>query len=178
MNELIWVQNARAKIGTTEIKGEKHNADILKMWEVAYKAKGQAVPTPFKNDETAWCGGFMGYVFAVSDLAHHIPNHFPMARSWLSVGTPLDKPAYGCVAIFWRGSKGGQYGHVGLVVGKDKQGRLMILGGNQSDQVNIMALDVGRVLGYRWLGKHALPHNDRYNLPVLVSNSKVSTNEA
>lgn len=177
MNELVWVDEARKLIGTTEIKGVKHNPLIVEMWKVGFTATGQAhrlTEKVWQNDETAWCGGCMAYVFAKAGLNHHIPKSFPLARSWAMVGTKLTRPAYGCVVVFAR--NGG--GHIGLCVGKDKNGNLMILGGNQADQVNIKPFAISRVIAYRWLGKHALPHNDRYNLPVLVSNSKVSTNEA
>ena len=51
--------------------------------------------------------------------------------------TKLNNPAYGCIVVFSRA--GG--GHVGFLVGKDKQGNLMILGGNQSNAVNIKPFD-------------------------------------
>lgn len=178
MNELKWVAEARKYIGATEIKGVKHNPIILELWASAFKAKNQAVPAVFKNDETPWCGGFVAGVLAKSGLAHHIPNGFAMARSWLNAGTKLNNPAYGCVAVFWRGNPKGASGHVGFVVGRDRRGNLMVLGGNQSDQVNIMPFDKSRVLGYRWCGTQDLPATGRFALPVLKNNGRVSTNEA
>lgn len=178
MNELKWVAEARKYIGATEIKGVKHNPIILELWASAFKAKNQAVPAVFKNDETPWCGGFVAGVLAKSGLAHHIPNGFAMARSWLNAGTKLNNPAYGCVVVFWRGNPKGASGHVGFVVGRDRRGNLMVLGGNQSDQVNIMPFDKSRVLGYRWCGTQDLPATGRFALPVLKNNGRVSTNEA
>lgn len=178
MNELPWITNARKYIGTKEIKGQKHNPVIIALWKLAYKSKGLTMPSVFNNDETAWCGGFVADVMAESDLSHHIPKSFPMARSWLKAGTKLDKPAYGSVAVFWRGSPKGASGHVGFVVGRNKGGKLMILGGNQSDEVNIMPFDNARLLGCRWLGTQPYPNANRYNLPILRSDGRVSTNEA
>lgn len=177
-NELSWVKIARSYIGQKEIKGANHNPTILALWQEAFKNKGLPTPAVFKNDETAWCGGFVGGVLAKSGLGQHIPNGFAMARSWLNVGTKLNNPAYGCVVIFWRGNRTGSSGHVGFVVGRDKRGNLMVLGGNQADTVNIMPFDKGRVLGYRWCGTQALPNVSRFALPVLNSDGKVSTNEA
>jgi uncharacterized protein (TIGR02594 family) len=92
----------------------------------------------------------------------------------------LSKPAYGCVVVFWRGTKTGTAGHVGFVVGRDKFGNLMVLGGNQSDAVNIKPFAMSgpndRVLGYRWPGVY--PYPERFNLPLLGSDGKLSTDEA
>ena len=178
MNELSWIKIARDHKGTGEIKGGKHNPIVLELWRAAFEATNQPVTAPFKNDETAWCGGFVGGVLAKSGLSHHIPKSFAMARSWLNAGTKLNNPAYGCVVVFWRGNPKGASGHVGFVVGRDKFGNLMVLGGNQSDQVNIMPFDKSRVLGYRWCGTQDLPATGRFALPVLKNNGRVSTNEA
>ena len=95
----------------------------------------------------------------------------------LNTGTRLDKPAYGCVVVFDRA--GG--GHVGFVVGKDKQGNLMVLGGNQGDAVNIKPFATSRVAGYVWLdwadGRKSAPKPERFELPLLDSNGQVSRNE-
>ncbi len=178
MSELKWVVEARKYIGTKEIKGVKHNPIILELWKSALDATGQAAPAVFKNDETAWCGGFVGGVLAKAGLGHHIPKSFAMARAWVKAGTKLDKPAYGCVVVFWRGSPKATTGHVGFVVGRDKFGNLMVLGGNQADAVNIKPFGKDRVLAYRWCGTQNLPAPHRYNLPVLSSDGKVSKNEA
>lgn len=42
MSELIWVDEARKLIGTTEIKGVKNNPLIVEMWKVGFTATGQA----------------------------------------------------------------------------------------------------------------------------------------
>ncbi|UZA15841.1 TIGR02594 family protein [Moraxella bovis] len=178
MSELKWVAEARKYIGTKEIKGVKHNPIVLELWACAFKAKNQAVPAVFKNDETAWCGGFVAGVMAKSGLGQHIPSGFAMARSWLNAGTKLNNPAYGCVVVFWRGTPKSPTGHVGFVVGRDKAGNLMVLGGNQADAVNIKPFAVSRVLGYRWCGTQDMPATHRFTLPVLASDGRVSVNEA
>lgn len=172
MNELLWIKEARAKIGTYEIIGKRHNPIILAMWETAFKAKNKQ--NWILDDETPWCGGFVAYCMAKANLAKHIPNQFPRARAWEDAGTKLNKPAYGCIVVFSR--KGG--GHVGFLVGKDRYGNLMILGGNQSNAVNIKPFAINRVTAYRWCGTQPLPAPHRYNLPLLSSNGRVSKNEA
>lgn len=178
MNELNWIAEAKKYIGIKEVKGVKHNPIILELWKSAFEATNQPMPAVFNNDETPWCGGFVGGVLAKAGLVHHIPKNFSMARSWLKAGTKLDKPAYGCIVVFWRGSPNGTSGHVGFVVGKDKFGNLMVLGGNQADKVSIVPFSRARVLGYRWCGTQNLPANHRFTLPILNSDGKVSINEA
>lgn len=169
--ELNWVLEGRAKIGTYEIKGPKHNPVILAMLELSFQATGKR--QWIKDDETAWCGTFVSYCMARASLDKHIPVDFYRAKEWANVGTALNKPAYGCIVVFNR--DGG--GHVGFVVGKDKKGNLMVLGGNQSDAVNIKPFAVNRVIAYRWCGTQKLPWASRFNLPLLESDGKVSTNE-
>jgi hypothetical protein len=41
-------------------------------------------------------------------------------------------------------------GHVGLVVGEDRTGNLLVLGGNQGDAVRVSAFGRARVVAYRW----------------------------
>lgn len=175
-SELNWVAAGRAKIGTQEIKGVKHNPIILSMLEVAFKEA--KLKQWVEDDETAWCGTFVAYCMAKANLAKHIPNKpnaiFLTAKAWATVGTAINKPAYGCIVVFNR--DGG--GHVGIVVGKDRHGNLMVLGGNQSDAVNIKPFSTSRVIAYRWCGTQTSPLASRYDLPVLSSDGKVSTNEA
>lgn len=161
-----WITRAKSYLGMTEIHGPHHNPKILEWW----KKLGQ----PFKDDETAWCGAFVGGVLAESGRT--VVQGPAGARSWLKLPVKLDKPAVGAVVIFWRGKKTGYMGHVGFVVGKDKHGNIMVLGGNQGDTVSIKPFDTDRVLGYRWPGIN--PDPSRYNLPIIASDGRLSVNEA
>jgi hypothetical protein len=76
------------------------------------------------------------------------------------------------VVVFER--KGG--GHVGFLVGTDERGRLMVLGGNQGNSVNVAPFDRSRVLGYRWPQTNIVPGG---SLPLVASNgATASINEA
>lgn len=166
MDEPRWLTLARVYIGTREIKGPRHEPRILKWWT--------AIRAPFRDDETPWCGAFVGGVLEEASLP--IVAGGAAARAWLKLPVKLSQPAVGCVVVFWRGSKGGGSGHVGFVVGKDRRNNLMVLGGNQGDAVNIKPFDRGRVLGYRW--PSVWPDESRFRLPLLSSDGRVSTNEA
>ena len=160
MNELAWIAEARSLIGLREIAPNKHPK--LTTWQIDLGAAWLgAVP---------WCGVFAAHCAKVGGKTW--PKEFYRASAWSTFGAALDRPAYGCIVTFTRA--GG--GHVGFCVGKDKRGNLMILGGNQGDSVCIKPFSVARVSSYRWLGVAPLP--ERYNLPVLNSDGKVSQNES
>lgn len=166
MQDTAWIAQAKKYLGQKEIKGPHHNPHILKWWK--------DIGAPFKDDETPWCGAYVGGVLA--EVGIKPVSGGASARSWLKMPVKLDKPAVGAVVVFWRGSKTGASGHVGFIVGKDQKGNLMVLGGNQADAVNIKPFDTARVLGYRWPGVY--PYEERFNLPVINSDGKLSTNEA
>jgi uncharacterized protein (TIGR02594 family) len=159
-----WLDAAKALIGTKEIPGPKHNPKVVNLW-----AEGKA--GDYKDDETPWCAAF---VSAQLENGCVKSARTGWARGYLKWGRKLTGPAVGAVVVFSRGPK---FGHVGFVVGKDANGNLMVLGGNQKDAVTIAAFATDRVLGYRWPKEHPLP-NTMTPLPVLTSTGKLSTNEA
>lgn len=162
-----WLDLARSYLGQREIPGPKSNPLIIRWWE--------AIKAPFRDDLTPWCGAFVGGVLAQCSLP--VVSGAASARSWLRLPTKLDRPAVGAVVIFWRGNPKGASGHVGFVAGKDQRGNLMVLGGNQGDAVTIRPFDTARVLGYRWPGQ-GNPLQERFTLPIIGSDGRVSTDEA
>ena len=164
MNEPVWLEHARSYIGTAEIVGPKHNPRVVELWE-----KGKA--GDFKDDETPWCSAF---VSAVLEECGIVSARTGWARAYLRWGRRLkdDSPRVGCVVIFERGRI---FGHVGFVVGQDRRGNLLVLGGNQSNEVNIRPFARGRVLGYRWPLAFPLPPYE--GLPTYAATGHLSTNE-
>lgn len=174
MNELDWIAEGRKLIGVEE---NANTSKVVAMWRDGFEASGQAgrmKESVWNQASTPWCGGFVAACLARAGLGKHVPKDFPLARAWAKVGAPLSKPAYGCVVVFTR--DGG--GHVGFVVGKDAKGNLMVLGGNQGNTVCIKPFSKARVLAYRWCGKGSAPLAERFDLPLLSSDGRVSTNEA
>lgn len=162
-----WMVIARSLEGTREIAGRKHNPRILAMWKMA--------KLPFTDDETPWCAGFVG---ACLEQAGFRSTRSAAARSYerWEYGTRLRKPVADCIVVFWRGKPTGWSGHVGFVDGVDQQGRLMVLGGNQGNAVNIKPFNKARVVGYFW--PKAYPLLDGSGLRRIISNAASSTNEA
>lgn len=134
--EPVWLVEARRFMGQREVKGLKHNATILDWWK-AIKRGG------IKDDETPWCAAFVGAMLERTGVQS---TRFESAKSYLTWGVPLNAPTVGCVVVFSR--DGG--GHVGFVVGQDAKGCLLVLGGNQGDDVNVRTFARDRVVGYRW----------------------------
>ena len=165
--ELPWIAEGRQYVGMAEIPGKGHNPTIQN-WLRTLKAW-------WSDDETPWCGTFVAHCCRTAN--RYIPKDWFRALAWADAGERLTAPAYGCIAVFSR--TGG--GHVGFVVGRDRAGNLMILGGNQGNKVSIAKFSKDRVVAYVWPsvnGAKNQPAKDRYQLPVLVSNGAFSNNEA
>lgn len=184
--ELSWIAEARKHIGLKEVKGVKHNPTIIQ-WLKDLKAF-------WSDDETAWCGVFVAHCLQYAGMTrsninsrskNYIkgtptkPNEYPF--NWYGAldyikegGVKLTKPAYGCVAVKTR--KGG--GHVAFVVGKTKNGKLVCLGGNQSDMVCYALYDPADFAEFRWYGKTTKPSSFRYDLPVLSGVTATKVTEA
>lgn len=165
MPEPSWLTVARRYIGMRETPGPTTTPAISRFLD--------RLKAPFRDDETAWCGTFVG---GVLDEAGIKPIANPWgARNWLKFGAPLTAPVPGCIVVFWRGQPSGWSGHVGFVVGKDQAGNLMVLGGNQGDMVSIKPFGRNRVLGYRWPSPGPSPAGA---LPIVNSDGRTSQNEA
>ncbi len=132
----VWLVEAYKNIGVRETKGGIHTPEVLKYWQ-DIKRGG------IKDDETPWCAAFVGAMLERSGVKS---TRFESAKSYLQWGQILSRPVLGCIVVFTR--EGG--GHVGFVVGLDGKGNLLVLGGNQGDEVNIRSFPVSRVTGYRW----------------------------
>ena len=127
METTPWMDYAKALVGTTEIKGSKHNPEIVQFWK-DIKRGG------IKDDETPWCAAFVG---ACLEKAGIVSSRLEAARSYEKFGVRLEKPAYGCIAVYSRKAATGWGGHVGFVVGVNLDGSLRVLGGNQQDAANV-----------------------------------------
>lgn len=157
-----WIVEAEKYIGTREIRGPRHEPQILAWWRRILRGG-------IKDDETPWCSAFVGAMFEDVGIRS---TRFESARSWETWGRPLARPVYGCVVTFVRPGGGG---HVGFVVGQDEHGNLLVLGGNQRDSVNVMTFDRRRVTSYRWPNGVPL---DMHKAPPLMASVEKSTDEA
>ena len=157
------ITEAYKLLGVKEIKGDKHNPDILKWAELT------GLKNVYKADEIPWCGLYVAYVCVMADKE---PVKDPLwARNWLKFGTKEPVAMLGDILVFSRGTGG----HVGFYVGEDSTA-YHVLGGNQGDSVSITRILKSRLLGARrpeW--KIAQPQGVR--VITLGASGPISKNE-
>lgn len=138
MYEPSWLGIARQYIGVREVPGPGNNPVILG-WLAKLNAKWLG------GDSTPWCGSFVAHVMQRAHLPY--PKTFFRAKDWSAwgLGVAADRLAPGVVLVFDR--QGG--GHVGFYVGEDGT-HYHVLGGNQSDAVNISRIAKARCVARRW----------------------------
>lgn len=144
-----WYKTAVSLYGTKEIPGAKHSPVIMG-WIKKLGAKILGINVT--DDETAWCGTFVAYCLHSNGLP--TAPIAVRAKAWATYGRQLNGPRLGCIMVFDR--SGG--GHVGFYTGEDNT-HYHILGGNQSNMVNIMRLEKSRLVkgGMRWPQGPTLP---------------------
>lgn len=138
-----WVSIAESEIGVKEVVGKQHNPRVLEY---------HATTGKFSDDETPWCASFVNWVM---QKAGQGGTGSAVALSWKKYGKNLGKPAYGSIAVF---SWGGGKGHVGFVVGKQGS-NILVLGGNQSNAVNIAKFDPKKAVAFVVPANYEVPAN-------------------
>jgi uncharacterized protein (TIGR02594 family) len=162
----ILVQ-AKKLIGTKEIIGKFHSKTIMD-W-----AKELGIEKIYTSDEIAWCGLFICYCAFKAGLEINMKASESLwALNWNKFGTRQKVAMLGDILTFSR--NGG--GHVGIYVGEDET-CFHVIGGNQSNMVNITRIEKTRLSQIRrsvW--KIAQPTNVR----VIKVNASgfISKNEA
>lgn len=133
-----WLKAAIGEIGTKEIKGINNNPRIIEY----HKSTNLGALA----DEVPWCSSFANWCMEKAGIKGTGKAN---ARSWLEWGNKITLPAFGCVVILARGNDPVQ-GHVGFFVGFKNATEILLLAGNQSDQVCVQNFQLSKILGYRW----------------------------
>jgi uncharacterized protein (TIGR02594 family) len=136
---LVWFEEAKRLMGLRETPGARSNRVILD-W-------ASDLGIDYDSDDIPWCGLFVSHCIAATLPEEPLPNNPLGARNWLKFGERCE-PALGAVMVFWRASKQGAKGHVGFYNGEDAAA-YHVLGGNQSNGVNITRIGKDRFLGAR-----------------------------
>ena len=136
-------------VGLKEIPGDESNPGVLAMLKLDNEWP--------EGDDVPWCSAFANYCAWLLRMPR---SKNLRARSWLGVGTPvpLDEAEVGNDVVILKRGGGNQPGpdvldapgHVGFFAGLDGS-KVLVLGGNQSDQVNVARYPVKNVLGVRRL---------------------------
>jgi uncharacterized protein (TIGR02594 family) len=145
MKEPLWLAAARNKLGTHEIPGPRANEFIQQCLHSTTIGKPDN-----DSDETPWCSAFVNRILQMVGIKG---TNSAWARSWLDWGRePTSENEWlGAVVVLERGENSG---HVGFLVDweeetDEEEGRVKLLGGNQSDSVSYAWFPMSRVLGYR-----------------------------
>lgn len=157
------IAEAARYLGIREIKGNLHNPTIMS-W-----AKDVGVENIYISDEIAWCGLFVAKVILKAGFE---PVKNPLwAANWSKFGTAQKTAMLGDILVFKR--EGG--GHVGFYVAEDAT-CFHVLGGNQSDSVNITRIQKSRCVAIRrCLWKISQPKEvAKY---IVEASGEISTNE-
>lgn len=167
----LWLQAGLKLIGTKEASGAKDNAAIID-WA---HDEGGSIAKEYTHDSIPWCALFANHCLTKAGIkGTETLWALDFAGKWPSI--KLGGPAVGAFAPMLR--DGG--GHIIQVVGKDSRGNIMGLGGNQSDQVSVVAFPVSRLnKGFWWPSSVALPTRVGIcYLPVVKSNGEISSKES
>ena len=169
-----WLKNEAAPrhlveavklIGTKEIPGVKHSPVIME-W-----AKEVGIADIYKNDELAWCGLFVAVTIKRAGREPLQRYSAIRAREWSSYANKADRAELADILVFAR--PGG--GHVGYYVGEDDK-CYHVLGGNQSNMVNIIRIEKARCIAIRRIPYNTKPENVRASM--LGATGQISSNEA
>ena len=138
---------AQRFIGVSEVVGTAANPQILAMLRLDDKSSA--------DDQVPWCSAFVNYVAWLLRLPR---SKSLRARSWLLVGqsVSLDEAEVGFDVVILKRGSGAQPGpdvidapgHVGLFAGREGD-EILVLGGNQSDSVNVSRYPSNHLLGIR-----------------------------
>ena len=146
--EMTAFDMAQRFVGIKEVPGSQSNPAVLAM----LKLDGDWP----EGDDVPWCSAFANYVAWLLRLPR---SKSLMARSWLRIGRAVDEDAeVGFDVVILKRGGGRQPGpdvldapgHVGFFAGVEN-GKVLVLGGNQRDEVNITPYPKSRVLGIRRL---------------------------
>ena len=157
MSSAPWFDIAKKYLGMKEINGSKHAPLIVKMW-ARIKLAG------IKDDETPWCAAFVGSCLEEAGVQS---TRSAAALSYEKFGKSLGYPVPGAIAYKKRYNSAGKTigGHVAFVAGQNEKGQIMLLGGNQNDQVCIAPFNKSVIMGYRWPNGYPVPA--RVTLPLV-----------
>lgn len=129
------VRTALSFVGVNEHK------DREALGRVMTRMIGQSVDP----STTPWCAAFVNTVLRANGQQG---TGSLAARSFLNWGRPTNNPQQGDIVVMSRGGDTSK-GHVGFYMGRDSNGNILVLGGNQGDAVNIKAVNPNSILGAR-----------------------------
>lgn len=164
---LPWMETAKSLIGTKEIPGARSNPVIIEWAQTI----NPWVKKFYTNDDIPWCGLFVAHCMMDNNIQIEFQNPLS-ALEWAKFGKKVE-PCYGAVLVFYR--DGG--GHVGFAVGEDAN-YYHVLGGNQSNMVNVTRVAKSRLRSIRWPSDYLDLYDAAPDLGNAFTGAGISYNEA
>ncbi|MEN5116924.1 TIGR02594 family protein [Luteimonas sp. TWI662] len=130
-----WMTIAERELGQAEVSGTRANPRIME-----YHAASGFWGKDDSGRDNAWCGSFVAFVMKAA--GHPIANEAYRAREWANWGdaVPRAEIQRGDVVVFPN--------HVGFV-DRVEGDTVHLLGGNQSNAVNVAPYDLGNAIAIR-----------------------------
>lgn len=150
--DLPWIVSAEKYVGQKEVPGLASNYWILDLW----KTIPWIWATVVRKDDSllAWCAAFIRLIFVECGITP--PKAWWRAVGYAEFGVEITYPARGAIGILR--NKKGQH-HIGIVMGRTEHGDIVMLGGNQDNQVKYSAFKAETFIHFRW------PIDDVTDLP-------------
>ncbi len=134
MTEPRWLTIAKGELGVKEVSGAGDNPRIVEYH--------QTCTLKATEDSVAWCSSFVNWCLEQSGIRG---TKSAAAASWRAWGNDFDEGRLGCIVVMRR--TGGN--HVGFYLSEDEDG-VNVLGGNQSDAVNVRHFPFEIITNYKW----------------------------
>lgn len=130
-----WMAEMHRKMGLHEVRDNAFLSAWLKI--------GRFLGNP---KDLPWCGDAIESCIAKTLPSEPLPANPFFAQSWNTFGVDVKVPLVGCIGVIrWTASSG----HVGIVAGIDGR-TVYMLGGNQSNSINVSGFPRAKFLGFRW----------------------------
>lgn len=131
-----WMAEMHRKMGLHEVRD---NA-VLSEW---LRSFGKFLGNP---KDLPWCGDAVESCIAKTLPREPLPSNPFFAQAWAKFGIDAGGPIVGAIgSIRWTASSG----HVGIVAGVNGD-RINLLGGNQSNAINISSFPRDKFIAWRW----------------------------
>lgn len=130
-----WMAEMHRRMGLHEVRDNKSLISFLKI--------GRYLGNP-KN--LPWCGDAIESAIAKVLPSEPLPSNPFWAQAWRDFGIATGNPVVGSIGVIrWSSSSG----HVGIVAGAEGN-KIHLLGGNQSNAINITAFAKDKFIAFRW----------------------------
>lgn len=131
-----WMAEMRRKSGLHEVRDNSVLSDWLRSF-------GRYLGNP---KDLPWCGDAVETCIAKTLPAEPLPSNPFFAQAWAKFGRDVGSPIVGSIGVIrWTSSSG----HVGIVAGISGD-RVNLLGGNQSNAINVSNFPRSKFIAFRW----------------------------